>query len=463
MEKSILVNLLLSVILISTYGCKKDDFSPKIDDFDPYTMGDYFVSPSGNDNNPGTFDKPWATWQKAADEARAGDTVYFRGGTWYVAGVKSVAIFRYDGRKDEPICFFNYPGEEPIIDGNLRNPTDWNTCFTLNANDYISFKGITIRNFRQPSAEPYNAAWGIGASDCTNLTFENMTIHDIGGGGIRHLGAWKHPGYKPYTYPEHEFMTGDISRFINCDVYNCNDNLGSMPGNMADGFKVDNEIGSIMYFEGCRAWNCSDDGFDISGHVLGVINKCWAFEIGKQELQYANGNGFKLGPGRRYNEHESAIIRIVTNCIAANNRSAGFTENNGIADDPDTPLQMYNNLCYGNDRGFVGNWDHTYDHEQIYKNNIIFASKEIGGKDSYSLNSYLHSNNSWDSNLTLTVGDFASKFNIQELKNPRTNGSLPNIKCLRLAENSDLKSAGTNVGMTESPDMGIDWEYLDNQ
>ena len=369
MSKSLVLNLLLVILPACLANCKKDD---KENNY-PVIRADYYVAPDGNDSKSGKSDEEaWATWQKAADVARAGDTVYFRGGVYFATGTKSVAIFGYDGKEGEPICFFNYPGEEPIIDGSLRNPTAWNTCFTLSKRDYISFRGITIRNFQQPSAEPYNAAWGIGASDCTNLNFENMTIHDIGGGGIRHLGAWRHPGYEPYTYPEHASMTGDTSRFINCDVYNCADVLGSMPGNMADGFKIDNEFGSYVEFIGCRAWNCSDDGFDISGHVLGVFNNCWSFSNGY--LPYGDGNGFKLGPGRRYNDQESALIRKVTNCIAALNRSSGFTENNGIADDPDTPLQIYNNVCYANDRGFIGNWDHTYDHEQIYRNNVTLAS-----------------------------------------------------------------------------------------
>ena len=47
--------------------------------------GVYYVSPDtliANDNNPGTFDQPWRTWQKAFSEAQPGDTVYFRGGVY---------------------------------------------------------------------------------------------------------------------------------------------------------------------------------------------------------------------------------------------------------------------------------------------------------------------------------------------------------------------------------------------
>ena len=41
-----------------------------------------FVAPTGNDGGPGTADRPWATINHAADEAKAGDTVVVRGGDY---------------------------------------------------------------------------------------------------------------------------------------------------------------------------------------------------------------------------------------------------------------------------------------------------------------------------------------------------------------------------------------------
>ena len=40
----------------------------------------YYVSPSGSDSNPGTIDKPFASWQKLSSVLRAGDIAYIRGG-----------------------------------------------------------------------------------------------------------------------------------------------------------------------------------------------------------------------------------------------------------------------------------------------------------------------------------------------------------------------------------------------
>ncbi|HYQ17251.1 MAG TPA: hypothetical protein VEQ58_15870, partial [Polyangiaceae bacterium] len=43
---------------------------------------DYYVAPDGDDANDGSLAKPFATIQKGADVAGAGDTVYLRGGTY---------------------------------------------------------------------------------------------------------------------------------------------------------------------------------------------------------------------------------------------------------------------------------------------------------------------------------------------------------------------------------------------
>src|SRR5690242_16221010 len=45
---------------------------------------DYYVATTGNDANAGTLDQPFATLQKGANIAAAGDTVYVRGGTYYI-------------------------------------------------------------------------------------------------------------------------------------------------------------------------------------------------------------------------------------------------------------------------------------------------------------------------------------------------------------------------------------------
>ena len=43
---------------------------------------EFFVAPTGNDKDPGTLEKPFATVQRAQAAVVPGDTVYLRGGTY---------------------------------------------------------------------------------------------------------------------------------------------------------------------------------------------------------------------------------------------------------------------------------------------------------------------------------------------------------------------------------------------
>src|SRR4051812_18671377 len=45
---------------------------------------EYYVAPNGSDSNAGTMAAPWATLQKGATTAAAGDTVWIRGGTYKI-------------------------------------------------------------------------------------------------------------------------------------------------------------------------------------------------------------------------------------------------------------------------------------------------------------------------------------------------------------------------------------------
>ncbi|HEX5398652.1 MAG TPA: PDZ domain-containing protein [Verrucomicrobiae bacterium] len=86
----------------------------------------YYVSPSGNDANPGTLQKPFATLQRAQQGVRQkrGD-VFLRGGTYYLPETL-VFTAQDSGTKDAPVIFQNYQDEKPVISGGVRlEHLDW--------------------------------------------------------------------------------------------------------------------------------------------------------------------------------------------------------------------------------------------------------------------------------------------------------------------------------------------------
>ncbi len=73
---------------------------------------DYFVSPRGGDENPGTRQRPFATIHKAADVLQPGDTCFLRGGVY-----REVLRPGQSGVPGAPIVFSSWQQEEVVISG----------------------------------------------------------------------------------------------------------------------------------------------------------------------------------------------------------------------------------------------------------------------------------------------------------------------------------------------------------
>ncbi len=83
-----------------------------------------FVAPTGNDTNPGTPAKPFATLQRAQQAARKAGrreavTVFVRKGTYYLP---ETLIFtaKDSGTKAAPVVYQAYGKERPVISGGIR-------------------------------------------------------------------------------------------------------------------------------------------------------------------------------------------------------------------------------------------------------------------------------------------------------------------------------------------------------
>ena len=98
----------------------------------------YYVSPSGNDSNPGTESQPWRTINRAAAMVEEGDTVYVRGGIY-----AEEVSFDKSGDPSNLIRFKAYPSETPIIQG---EGIGVGTAVRLHGS-YFQLEGFEIRNW----------------------------------------------------------------------------------------------------------------------------------------------------------------------------------------------------------------------------------------------------------------------------------------------------------------------------
>ena len=224
----------------------------------------YYVSPTGDDSNPGTITQPWATIQHAADVMVAGDTVLIRGGIYnehVSTGNNGNATYGY-------IVFSAYPGETPVIDG--TGVTTWNNGFIV-SHSYIKLIGLEIRNWND---------CGILVEGSDHLEFSDCEIHHSTGGIAMNTGC--HDFVLNRVEMHHFDLLGfDASPAGGAPCYNgvfndCIAYTGRDPNQNVDGFALGHGDQHDFTFNRCKVYDVFD-GFDISARNT-TLNRCAAYD-----------------------------------------------------------------------------------------------------------------------------------------------------------------------------------------
>ena len=215
-----------------------------------------YVSTTGSDSNAGTIDSPLASLGAAQQKAAAGDTVYFRGGTYHITedqvmGVEEniyATVFNLNksGREGARIVYAGMPGERPVFDLSEVKPEGKRvSVFYIHAN-WLHLKNFDIVGTQVTiTGHTQSEAISIRRGNGNNI-IENVAIHD----GMA-IGVY--------------ITKGANNLVLNCDAYRNYDPVseGGKGGNV-DGFGCHvrkQDTGNV--FRGCRAWCNSDDGFDL--------------------------------------------------------------------------------------------------------------------------------------------------------------------------------------------------------
>jgi hypothetical protein len=403
----------------------------------------FYVATTGSDSNNGTIGTPWLTWQYAFSQLKAGDILYVRGGTYtgYLGAYSGVYYgvrigSGHNGTSGSHITVSAYQNEVPVLDcssSSFHSFAGQHYGITLDNCSYWDITGLTVANVREyndlsQSAGGRDAA-GIGLLDCNNIVLTRFTVHDCGNG----FGLG---GSNDYIY------------YKNCDAYQNYDYYDN--GGLANGFSTNIRAGNHVFYDGCRSWLNSDDGFDsFGGDGYISYNNCWAFENGNYKT-VGNGDGFKFG--KTSPTKESGVQRTVTNCISFNNTLAGFDESQD--DGSYVDMNIYNCTAYNNGvNGFAFNFTD--------RGGILTLKNNIGYQQKYNASlrsAVINTNNSWNNSITVSDADFVS-LNSSGVKGPRSSdGSLPALTYLHLASGSAMVNAGTSISGIQysgsAPDLG---------
>lgn len=425
----------------------------------------WFVATNGVDTNAGTSNAPFATIMRAQTAAATGDTVWLRGGTYYPTNITATNLpwKVVNNMTKNGISYIAYSGELPIFDFSqvkLDPPTNRVTAFQVTAKNCV-FKGFDV----------------VGVPIVyTNVSTQSECFRvDLGGDNNRFELLRMRDGNAIGFY----LRDGINNLVLNCDAYN-NKGIGSQTHGNIDGFGFHagrtTSTGNVI--RGCRAWNNSDDGYDlINNKAVVIMENCWAFYNGyftNGTLTGGNANGFKCGGyGVSGGSYPVPPPRNVTRfCLAVGNGANGFYANfhpdgldfinntairNAAAPNPGANAD-FNMICIITNTA-RSNQISGFNH--LMRNNIALQRTDTNSLTWLNTNACDVAYNYFTRPVTVSSNDFMS-LDESLLTAPRqSDGGLPYIAFAQLVGNSDLLNAGTNVGFVfvgGAPDLGV-FEY----
>lgn len=269
----------------------------------------YYVSPSGDDSNPGTQERPLATVESAAASVAPGDTIYLRGGTYN--RTDTVEISSIHGSKNAQITLAGYPGERPVFSFDGPRPGGWNAPGGIEFTNvrFWSVRNLTVRNSRFIGFRV--------ASRSRNNEFENVRVYNNNLIG----------------FAVQDRSSNNVIR----NLVSANNFDPQNGGADADGMAVKNSDGNTIV--NCKFYYNSDDGLDLWQSRSAEVRNCLSWDNGRGEN--GDGNGFKLGGTQKAGGH-----RVVRN-LSFTNRRAGFNDNSASI-----PIEVYNNTAWSNSSNY---------------------------------------------------------------------------------------------------------------
>ncbi|TCR61526.1 right-handed parallel beta-helix repeat-containing protein [Bosea sp. BK604] len=412
----------------------------------------HYVAPTGDDlAGDGSIGAPWATLQRAFSAVRPGATIFLRGGTYNLTGPSGIHLMGRSGTSEKLITIRNYATEAVVLNGSGLTSTKDSYSSPTDAGGYvlslynvsnITIKGLDIRNGPMGGVI-VNGGHSLDEGSHGNI-FENLRIHGNGWNGS------EGKGFSLYGYATDNLL-------VNCDSYFNAD----LEQTNADGYQISpwGPASTGNALRGCRAWQNSDDGFDLfnvndnTSPAPVMLSRCWAWRNGflaDGSQGKGEGNGFKLGGQRqaaRGNASGTSGGHTVTDCYAWSNVLNGFTDNSATIANTVVNCTAYDN-CRSRDEYGRPSETWTYDFYfptpagHVLIDNVAF---QPAGREARVAAENTDRNNSWTRSPPLSSASFVSLADAAATGRRMEDGSLPETAFLRLAAGSSLGKARPNA------------------
>ena len=440
------------------------------------TATNYYTSPGAKGDGK-SISTP-GDLNNLAKNLASGDSLFLMDGVYYIT--ETVDIKKGPGTADKMTFVGAYKDAHPIIDGYkmaYSNNSQSNGLRTRVA--YVHLYGITVRyagfkgfliggsyNKIEYCTSQASVDSGFGVKDADNCTLINCDSFDS---FDYELGGTSNPdfGGNADGFCDKQF-TGGGNTYINCRAWNNSD----------DGWDLYKRgTTSPIVFINCITYNNSPEYYDFTGNPRLETDKTWFDSVEGQTMTtsknhtdtwyrthyYNNGNknGFKIGG--------AGVATDVTmyRCLAVANTIKGFDQNYTQGN-----VKVYNCSAYDNKNNYhfgsaemasldIRNSISHYSHEADWS-----KPKDEHWKDIITTGNYTHSSNSWDMDgMKPTDADFVSLVPESCIGDRDAKGEF-NVPTMCLAQDSKFIDAGEILAGYDDykgskPDLG--WKEYDGE
>ena len=340
----------------------------------------YYVSPSGNNSNPGTMSQPFEKIQHAIVRMGAGDTLNIMAGTY----LEKVNVIR-SGNPGQKTVLRNYANDTVYIDGSAQH----NSIALMSMFDRhdIRIEGINFRNNYNLNGEGVIVEGAGSGFEFVNNTFSNIAISSDP----------NFPVTDTSNMPVLTFLGTNATDSLSNILISGNEVFNCRPG----------------YSECISFWG-NVSGIEISGNTV-----------------HDNAN-IGIGGGGNYGDCATAALDhgrngVIKNNICYNNIAA-YSPSGGIYMDGAQNMVVENNLCYHNGYGIEVGCEKAGKCSNItVRNNVLYnniqAGMALGG---YDANTGGLVENSTITNNTFYFNDAMNDGNGEILFSQFENGKLSN-------------------------------------
>ena len=313
-------------------------------------LSTYYVATTGSNSANGSATAPWASIQQAANEVKAGDTVYVAPGTYNVTGAGSYnagVTTSTSGTSGAPIQFISETS------WGAKLTTTGAQCGWWNNGNYVTIQGFEITGDSTQALGIENT--GSYVQIIGNHVYGNQTGDDTNGGAG--IGSGSYPGFGQDVVTTGNQIIGNV-------VDNCGQ-TGIWSSNQGHGIYVA-DYGSIIA-----------NNIIYSNMGIGITSWHYASNVTvSNNLIWNCNDGISLGD-------PSGTVTL-SGCITSNNIAFG-NNNYDIEENGTTGSNQYLNNCISTDSTNKSGLQNSNVAENTVNENPDFVNFQSNGSGNYQL------------------------------------------------------------------------------